>query len=279
MQNPDKPQTVELIANLVIEISPELFSLLKEIIATNRQIESQLRILDKKLDNLILREIQSAFQIIDSLAYVESESMKDRHLTEAERSLLKNISLDPTLTTAGKNNSYWSAQSLYGLSLIALLRKEDIDAARFLLQTFLVCPSEARKTLAKRLYIEKIEPQCQSIKQEYETKLRKIPEYNKESRRLKGEITKIRIAQAAIGGLGIASKALQASAKSRNINIPDSILYSAGQYVRNFNEEVDDLKRQLEEVPTERSLKSKYEDALDQKCKEIAKEMLGKRDF
>jgi hypothetical protein len=123
MQNSDKLQTVELIAKLVVEISPELFSVLKEVVATNRQVESQLKVIDRKLDNLVLREIQSAFQIIDSLAYVESEAMKDRHLTEAERNLLKNISLDPTLTTAGKSNSYWSAQALYGLSLNCAFEK------------------------------------------------------------------------------------------------------------------------------------------------------------
>jgi hypothetical protein len=279
MQNLDNSQTVELVANLVIKLSPELFSLLKEIIATNHKVESQLRIIDKKLDNLILREIQSAFQIIDSLACVESESMKDRHLIEAERSLLKNISLDLTLTTAGKNNSYWSAQSLYGLSLIALLRKENLDATRFLLQTFLVCPSEARKTLAKKLYIEKIEPQCESLKKEYETELRKIPDYNKESRRLRGEIMKNRIAQVAMGGLVIASKALQTSVKSRNIVIPDSVFQPAVQHIKTANGEVDDMKRELEDIPTEKLLKSKYEKALDEKCKEIAKEILGKRDF
>ncbi len=43
--------------------------------------------------------------------------------------------------------------------------------------------------------------------------------------------------------------------------------------------QTDDLKKRLEEIPTEKSLRSKYEDALDEKCKEIAKEMLGKREF
>jgi hypothetical protein len=159
------------------------------------------------------------------------------------------------------------------------LRKENIDAARFLLQTFLVCPSEARKTLAKKLYIEKIEPQCESIKKEYETELRKITEYNKESRRLKGEIRKKRMAQAAIGGLGIAAKALQASAKSRNITIPDSAVHIAVEQVKTVNGEVNDLKSQLEKVPTEELLKAKYEAALDERCREIAGEMLGKRNF
>jgi tetratricopeptide (TPR) repeat protein len=262
----------EKIIELVVEISPQLFALVKEVIKSNQEIEkSQLQNISKKLDDLVIRDIQSAFLIIEGINNVDSKKMKMRHLDEAERSLLKNISLDPTLVTAGKNNSYWNAQAYYGLSLIATLRNEKSDAGRFLLQAFSLCPSEARNRFAKPLYLTAFEPHCRTIMEWYQSELKRIPDYLARASEIKWKINKERMKLAGIWALGGAGF-LMMSGVNRNM-----ALASAAQQSKAIEREMASLQSALRSVPTEATLKTALEAKLDAKCRELVTGLLSQR--
>lgn len=258
-------------AKLIVELGPELIGLLKEVIKANHTIESNLALLEKKVDQIIVREIQSSMQIIDALSTITSENMKERHLAEAERGLLKNISLDPTLMTAGQNNRFWSAQSYYGLSLIALLRNEGADAARFLLQTFVISPADARKKFATALYREKFQPLCKSIEEDYDAEIKKVPVYEARARQIKSNITKKRMQQAGYVAMGAA-----AAFFLRRVPGGNAGLGGASRQIQIVNKEVEVLQRELNAVPTAHSILANRENRLDAKCREIAYEILGR---
>jgi hypothetical protein len=263
------------IIELVIKLGPDFFSLLRETINSNQKIEVELQMekIGKKLDDLIVREIQSALRIIESIKNINSESMKERHLIEAERSLLKNISLDPSLATAGRNNSYWSAQAYYGLSLIAAMRKEELDASRFLLQTFVVCPSEARECFAKPFYLSVIEPECREILQTYQFRLNDLPRYLEDARKIKWSLAKAHAKQVAGMAFGAASLYF-ISGPQRYMAVGNSrkMMESAGK-------EIENLNRELSFVPTEESIKRDRDAQLDNKCREMATNLLSMQDF
>ena len=134
VMNKSDAELFQIVAKLIVQIAPELLSTLKTLIGLNQGIENKLKNIENKLDNLVIREIQSAYKVIEGIRTINSEGMKERHLTDAESNLLRNISLDPSLITGGYYNYFWSGQAYYGLSLIALLRNENEDAARFLLR-------------------------------------------------------------------------------------------------------------------------------------------------
>lgn len=263
-------QVLDSILRLIIEISPELFGLLKEVINSNRRIESRLEILNRKLDNLVVREIQSGLQLIDGLVDIESERMKETHLREAESSLLKNIGLDPNLTTADKPNGYWSAQAYYGLSLIALLRGEEKDAGRFLMQTFIVCPSEARESFGKKLYSETFEPQCQDITEKYDREFQSLSRYLDQIKQIKWDITKKQMEKGGLALMGVVTFFINSPARTAG-------LVSSHQGVSNVDRQIQQLKTQLSQIPTEETLKSKLEEELDSRCREVARKLLGSK--
>jgi hypothetical protein len=267
-------ETSEII-ELIVKISPELLSLLKDVIRSNQDIEEKLTAenLGKKLDDLIVREIQSAFLIIEGVNNINSEKMKERHLDEAERCLLKNISLDPTLVTAGKNNSHWSAQAYYGLSLIASFRKEELDASRFVLHSFVLCPSEARNRFAKPLYLNAFEPHCQDIFQSYESEIKRLPEYLAKANEIKWKLAKERMKWAGYFAMGAAGF-FMLSGPARNTS-----MMASSQTVKAVGQQIGRLERELSLVPTEESLKKDLEAKLDTKCRELATNLLSREEL
>ena len=261
---------IDGVVALIVELSPHLFSALKELIRANRQIESQLAVLDKKLDLLIVREIQSAYQLIEGLTHVTSEQMRERHLIEAESNLLKNISLDSSSTTAGKPNSFWSAQAYYGLSCVALLRKEETDASRFLLQAFLLCPSEGRKTFAKELYTKVFEPRCQDVIMRHSKELTNLPSYEERAHQIRSKLFWCKAKLVGTGIMAAANEVLNQQGPARN-----STRLTASKLMSNTQSEKESLETELRNTPTRESIQAACNDELDARCRAIARDLLN----
>ncbi len=92
--------TLAQVTRYLITYGPKLYTLL-------HKQKDRLAALEVKVDQLFLREIQSAFAIIDSIATLESAAMRDRHLYQAEGMLLKNIGLDKQMEFSGEPGSFW----------------------------------------------------------------------------------------------------------------------------------------------------------------------------
>jgi hypothetical protein len=271
LQGPDDGNQLmfEAIVAVTTEVAPHLFALLKDVVQSNHQIEAKLATLDKKLDAILLRELTSALQMIDGLAAIASERMKAKHLDDAESNLLKSITLDPSATIAGHKSSYWSAQSYYGLACIALLRGERHDGARFLLQTFLVCPKEARERLAPELYRKAMEPDCREIVAGYNEQLKRVPQYEEQIRQLTWQLRKKQFKLAGIMGVGIAMTLLASNPGQRMSASRASVIAKA-----EIDREIAAIKRTLDSIPTRSGLAAAFEHQLDEKCKEIAQRLL-----
>lgn len=271
--NDNKQAQFDAFVRLAVALGPKLIDLLTEVIKSNNQIESRLTRIERKLDLIFLREIQSALQVIDGLVKLESAAMKERHLTQAEAKLLNNLSLDVSVTAGGRGGDYWSAQAYYGLSCVALLRGEEADAGRFILKTFVVCPKAAREELAKDLYEDAFASRCKDIMDWHAAKVKELPIYAAQAREVKREILKYRMKQVGWGGLAIANVLIN---KNNRMN-PGTHIAASG--ATNMQAEIDSLKERLKGIPTPESLMAELNRRLDERCREIAAELLGDKDF
>ncbi len=123
-------------------------------------IQSQLESLIKKSDQLILREIKSAFDAIADSFLSDNAETKAIRSSFAEECLLRNTRLDPALTTAGQPNTYWIALANYGLAHLCILRNDRKIAGRHLLRMFIADPHNARLNMAPYIYDAVFKPRC-----------------------------------------------------------------------------------------------------------------------
>lgn len=126
-------------------------------------IDNNLNILNAKSDQVITKEIKSAFDAINDALYSNNNLSRENRLKFAEVFLLKNTRLNPTLETEGRGNNIWIAFSNFGLSYICFLRNDQRLAARHLLKVFVDAPRMARKELAKDIFESIFEPNCRDI--------------------------------------------------------------------------------------------------------------------
>lgn len=254
---------------VVLEIAPKLIDVLKEVVASNRALETKLAVLEKKLDQSIVREIHGAFNIIDAITTVASVGMKERHLLQAEANLLNNLSLDPTLKTMGEPNFYWMGRSYFGLSQIALIRDENLDASRLLLHVFRVSPRDARKNLASDLFARTVEPGCSDLRAEYERKLGLLPKWQSEANALNKSIGGKRLEMAGAVALG-AGWALLANGSQRSMAVAKTT-----NEVSKLQNQISEIQKEIAGIPTKESLLAEMEEAIDLRCQEYAERLLG----
>ena len=145
------PVTIELVlkaSKLVIESSKR------------DEILGRLNTIQSTLDQLILREIKSAYEAISDALVTNNEQTKNVRLNYAEESLLKNTSLDPALKTGEFYNAYLMALAHYGLAFVCVLRKDNQIAAKHLLRTYKFDPNISRTKLTPILFEEIFKPKC-----------------------------------------------------------------------------------------------------------------------
>lgn len=131
-------------------------------------IDNDLNMLHAKSDQIIIREIKSAFDAINDALNSNNKLTRETRLKFAEEFLLKNTRLNPALETEGRGNHIWIALSNFGLAYICYLRYDQRLAARHLLKVFVDAPRMARKELAKDVFESIFEPNCRDINFEIE---------------------------------------------------------------------------------------------------------------
>lgn len=110
-------------------------------------IEKHLSELIKKQDQMITREIKSAFDAINDSLTTENERTREKRLDFAEDNLLKNTRLDIALETDDKPNGYWICLANFGLSFVCGIRNDAIIGIKHLIKSF-----EADAVLAREIY-------------------------------------------------------------------------------------------------------------------------------
>jgi len=156
-----EPATVTVITNIAgLSIS----AVNKKILAAKLTgINSKLNELLKKSDQLIFREILSAFDALNDAISTNNEQTRKIRLDFAEKTLLNNTNLDISLDTAGFSNSYLVALVNYGLAFVCSLREDQLIASRHLIKMFEVSPRTARKELAPEIYEKLFKQKCEEI--------------------------------------------------------------------------------------------------------------------
>jgi hypothetical protein len=256
MVDPLSQITLAKVAHYVYQYGPKIYALL-------RKEKDRLAAIEAKIDQITIREIQSSFQIIDGLAAVSSEAMRDRHLTQAESNLLKNIGLDPDEKLGGRPGSYWAAKCYFGLSCVAVMRGERTDAARCLLEAFARDPSQARE-LATDFFNEIMLAYCDDIIKTKEADLARLPGYNARRSSLYSQAIWSQVKWGAAGGaVSLASMFFGSGRPTQGTS-----LYGRGQ-----NEALW-LRREAESLPTEQSILEAANQSLDTRCREIAASLL-----
>lgn len=126
-------------------------------------IENTLAQLRKQSDQLITRELLSAYEAIEDASKSTNEDTIKKRLEYAEEKLLINTNLDPKLSTSGYPNSYWITQAHLALAFICFIRNDQNIAASHLLKAFLYDSRQARTSSLVDLYAQFFEPKCKDI--------------------------------------------------------------------------------------------------------------------
>ncbi len=193
------PATIKVI----IQASQLLLKAVKKDHITKNLIKIQLKLdkLIQKSDQLILREIKSAYQAIDDARTTSNVETRDIRLKYAEDNLLKNTSLDSTLSTGGCQNTYLMALANYGLAFVCALRGDTQIAAIHLLRTYECDPRNARDELIPALFELLFEPECADTFEWYETELQAVQD-QRYALHITGE--RVTASVLALAGVGLA---------------------------------------------------------------------------
>jgi len=261
------------VAELLLKHGPKLYILLRDERNQLSALEAKLASIEFKLDHMIVREIASAFQMLDSLERITSEAMRERHLIQLEANLLKNISLDPHVVIDGKSGPYWVAKCYFGLSLVSTHRRETTDAARNLLQTFIADPRQAREQFAVDLYTETMLPYCHHILEDKEAQLAQLPAHDAKRAELSKKIfwsgVKASAWTAAEGAAYLAFRSQMPNGASH------AFMQDIAKKWTKFNE----LQKEQDDVPTQASIQKDIDERIDERCRFIATAILEKGSF
>jgi hypothetical protein len=143
---------------------------LKDIDHKVERVLEKLKAQDSKIDQLITREIKSAFKAIQDACISNNEETKKLRLKFAEEQLLKNTMLDVSQSTEGQSNNYWMAVCHYGLTLLCVVRGDHEISERHAASVFQHAPREAREKLLPEVWEIVFQPKCHEIYQWYEEK-------------------------------------------------------------------------------------------------------------
>jgi hypothetical protein len=253
VENLMTPENIGKAIDLLSETLPLLFEVML------KRLEQTQDLLSKKIDQIILRDIYSAFGAIKDATSTLNEETKQIRLKFAEESLLRNTGLDPSIETGGYSNSHWMAQSHHGLMQICSLRRDSKIAVKHLLNTYICDPRDARKTLSPEIFVKVFQPMCKEI---YKWEEEQITEINKSSFSKNIILRKV-FSVGKFGIKGAASAVTYYYSKNR----------SALSWANNATEE---LKKEWKEATPEEfkvmalnELSRQVEEKLDDKCKEI----------
>ncbi len=222
-----------------------------------------------KLSDLqVINEIQSSLKLISGIINIDSEAMKNRHITEAETNLLKNISLDVSLITANHYNKLWVCYCYIGLTLVSAIRKESEEAVTYFLRAYTIFPDYARAYCIP-FYKKVFEDHCKDLYDEYDEKITHLPEYTKTATELKSEIKKKSWIKWTATGVGVVSTLF-----GKKLHLPHQLGHSVAHGSQHIGKEISELEAKLNELPTTESLKAGLLANINQRCNEFAAKIL-----
>ena len=140
----------------------------------SKELMQTLGQLQAAMDQQITREILGAYEALANSVEATGEGTRHRYLDFAEQSFLKNTNLNPSLTTAGKPNSYYIALAYLGLSSICLVRDESRLAVRFVYSAFRFDPNECRSNHVPEVYEAAFKDHCTDIQSWHGGEMAKI---------------------------------------------------------------------------------------------------------
>lgn len=143
-------------------------------IAKHDEVIESIRTVQSTLDQLILREIDSAFDAIGDALITQNEQTRVIRLNYAEENLLRNTSLDSSLTTGNYKNIYLITLAHYGLAFVCSLRGDRVIAAKHLIRCYKFDSHVSRTELTPMLFEKFFKPKCSDIFEWYQRRLEAI---------------------------------------------------------------------------------------------------------
>jgi len=226
------------------------------------QINSKLDALNEKIDQMITRELKSAFDAIDDALESSNKETKEIRLRYAEEHLLKNTRINPSLSSEGRENYKWIALANFGLAYICIMRHDHKIAARHFLRTFLYDPHIARTELLPDIYTAVFEPKCSEIFQWQKEQYLKIDNNNFNIDVYLGKTLAI--------GAGITAFGVLAGGTLIKVPTPHVARNIEQWAERTWNEATIDNNRRY----AKDQLNIELELKLDEKCKNIAESLI-----
>lgn len=264
MHNTNKsldPDTIKLILEVAVPVVEELVRRVAE-------NQSLIKNILEKVDQILLRDISSAFDALSDATLTNNEAAKKRRLNYAEEQLLRCTGLNAN----SKNNigkyspAYWVGLSHFGLFTVSKLRGDEILAVRHVLKTYVADPETARKNHFPEVYKKVFLPKCGDVKKWYDENLAEIDKDNFGWRVL-GD-------RALIAGKGLGLGALGLLAM-KNQHMKHAAPHTIGQGFNKLGEEWKDVSPEKYRDEMKRKLSIEYEEKLDNKCRIIAQSMLS----
>lgn len=228
--------------------------------------DKKLEEINEKLDQLmqissevILRDVRSAFKAIEDYLFLSRRGeAKPEKLDRIEDILQRNTGLNPEGKTGGVSNANIMAFSYLGLVYTHAIKGEFSLADRYILRMFEAGPRVARTALAPKVFKKVFRPQCKGTFKLHKAEMSRRADLGDHVARAgRGA------AAAVVGGLGAL-----VSIGLRTGTIGGASMQAAKNIV-----EGGDTKSK--EWASEAKLIERHEARLDDRCREIARELLA----
>ncbi len=227
-------------------------------------INRKLDLLNAKSDQMITREIKSAFDAIDDALESSNKETREIRLKYSEECLLKNTRLDPSLPTEGRQNNEWIALANFGLAYICIMRQDQELAAKHLLRTFLYDPRAARTELLSDIYSAIFKPKCNDLFQWHKEECSKV-----DNKDFNIEIFLDKTVAAGAGCVAIGAAVIGSSPYLRGLSYFSS--RNMGDWAqKKWNTSTSENKRRVAKIGLSIELESK----IDIRCKSIAESLI-----
>ena len=145
---------IKLTLNVIFKYKDSLYK---------EKLQEELSKIQASIDQLIIKELVSAFDELSYAFITDNEETKRIRLNFAEENLLNNTGLNPLLSTGEIPNTRLMAMAHLGLSIISLLRDDNIMSTIHCLRAYEVAPNYARKNLLPEIYTDIFKPKCFDI--------------------------------------------------------------------------------------------------------------------
>lgn len=264
-------ENLRIALEILKEVLPQVVEILRE-----RFLEqtAALNLLSQKIDQLVTREIYAGFSSIKDAIDTTNAETKQLRLRFAEEQLLKNTHLDPELKTGSRKNSYWMAQSHYGLMNICLIREDSKIAYKHLLSIFRYDPRLARTKLIPEIWEKIFKPECKEIYNWFDEESKKI-ENNKYTVRVALDRTFAVAKFAGKSGFVASMWLLNSKTNNRNPTINTSSMYALTKAQEELSEEWEEISPEEHRFDALYKLREQLDNKIDSKCCEYAKQLIA----